>query len=176
MRRREWERDGRVPLHTLRANIDYGFTEARTTFGRIGVKVWVYKGDFVTATGEPIEQEMRLHAQDEDTVEAAQAAPAVEVVSGDKVLPVEAVIDTIVTEPVEEVVEDVPLPEEILTAKLGVDVPPDEPSAATATVAKRPAIRKKAATTTPKAPAKRVSKAKAKPAADKDKQAEEESE
>src|SRR5207302_5370226 len=35
----------RVPLHTLRANIDYGFYEARTTFGRIGVKVWIYKGD-----------------------------------------------------------------------------------------------------------------------------------
>jgi small subunit ribosomal protein S3 len=54
MSRREWDRDGRVPLHTLRANIDYGVTEARTTFGRIGVQVWIYKGDFVTATGEPI--------------------------------------------------------------------------------------------------------------------------
>ena len=43
--RTEWYREGRVPLHTLRANIDYGFFEARTTFGRIGVKVWVYKGD-----------------------------------------------------------------------------------------------------------------------------------
>jgi len=38
-------REGRVPLHTLRANIDYGFFEAKTTFGRIGVKVWIYKGD-----------------------------------------------------------------------------------------------------------------------------------
>lgn len=54
MSRREWDRDGRVPLHTLRANIDYGQAEARTTFGRIGVTVWIYKGDFVTATGEPI--------------------------------------------------------------------------------------------------------------------------
>jgi small subunit ribosomal protein S3 len=54
MSRREWDRDGRVPLHTLRANIDYGVAEARTTFGRIGVQVWIYKGDFVTATGEPI--------------------------------------------------------------------------------------------------------------------------
>lgn len=44
MARREWYREGRVPLHTLRANIDYGFYEARTTFGRIGVKVWIYKG------------------------------------------------------------------------------------------------------------------------------------
>src|SRR5690606_34663498 len=38
-------REGRVPLHTLRANVDYGFFEAKTTFGRIGVKVWIYKGD-----------------------------------------------------------------------------------------------------------------------------------
>ena len=43
--RTEWYREGRVPLHTLRANIDYGFSEAKTTYGVIGVKVWVYKGD-----------------------------------------------------------------------------------------------------------------------------------
>ncbi|ACU40406.1 MULTISPECIES: 30S ribosomal protein S3 [Actinosynnema] len=47
MSRSEHYRDGRVPLHTLRADIDYGFFEARTTFGRIGVKVWIYKGDVV---------------------------------------------------------------------------------------------------------------------------------
>ena len=54
MSRREWDRDGRVPLHTLRANVDYGQAEARTTFGRIGVQAWLYLGDFVTATGETI--------------------------------------------------------------------------------------------------------------------------
>lgn len=43
--RSEWYREGRVPLHTLRADIDYGFTEARTTYGAIGIKVWIYKGD-----------------------------------------------------------------------------------------------------------------------------------
>ena len=47
MSRSEFYREGRVPLHTLRANIDYGFYEARTTFGRIGVKVWIYKGDVI---------------------------------------------------------------------------------------------------------------------------------
>jgi small subunit ribosomal protein S3 len=47
MARREWYREGRVPLHTLRADIDYGLAEARTTFGRIGVKVWIYKGDIL---------------------------------------------------------------------------------------------------------------------------------
>jgi small subunit ribosomal protein S3 len=45
MSRSEFYREGQVPLHTLRADIDYGFYEARTTFGRIGVKVWIYKGD-----------------------------------------------------------------------------------------------------------------------------------
>ena len=47
MSRKEFYREGRVPLHTLRADIDYGFREARTTFGRIGVKVWIYKGDIL---------------------------------------------------------------------------------------------------------------------------------
>jgi small subunit ribosomal protein S3 len=47
MSRREWYREGRVPLHTLRADIDYGQAEARTTFGRIGVKVWIYKGEIL---------------------------------------------------------------------------------------------------------------------------------
>ncbi len=56
MSRTEFYREGRVPLHTLRANIEYGFFEARTTFGRIGVKVWIYKGEAVPgreASAEP---------------------------------------------------------------------------------------------------------------------------
>ena len=52
MSRTEFYREGRVPLHTLRADIDYGFYEARTTFGRIGVKVWIYKGDAPTTRAE----------------------------------------------------------------------------------------------------------------------------
>ncbi|MBM3707557.1 MAG: 30S ribosomal protein S3 [Actinobacteria bacterium] len=47
MARTEWYREGRVPLHTLRADIDFGFAEANTTFGKIGVKVWVYHGDTI---------------------------------------------------------------------------------------------------------------------------------
>jgi small subunit ribosomal protein S3 len=43
--RAEWYREGRVPLHTFRADIEYGFTEARTTYGAIGIKVWIYNGD-----------------------------------------------------------------------------------------------------------------------------------
>ena len=52
MSRTEFYREGRVPLHTLRADIDYGFYEARTTFGRIGVKVWIYKGDALASRAE----------------------------------------------------------------------------------------------------------------------------
>ena len=52
MSRTEFYREGRVPLHTLRADIDYGFYEARTTFGRIGVKVWIYKGEALGSRAE----------------------------------------------------------------------------------------------------------------------------
>ena len=52
MSRTEFYREGRVPLHTLRADIDYGFFEAKTTFGRIGVKVWIYKGDALGTRAE----------------------------------------------------------------------------------------------------------------------------
>ena len=51
--RTEWYREGRVPLHTLRADIDYGFSEAKTTYGVIGVKVWVYKGDTLGRADAP---------------------------------------------------------------------------------------------------------------------------
>jgi small subunit ribosomal protein S3 len=52
MSRSEFYREGRVPLHTLRADVDYGFFEARTTFGRIGVKVWIYKGEVAATRAE----------------------------------------------------------------------------------------------------------------------------
>jgi small subunit ribosomal protein S3 len=51
--RTEWYREGRVPLHTLRADIDYGFSEARTTYGVIGIKVWVFKGEVMAHDAEP---------------------------------------------------------------------------------------------------------------------------
>jgi small subunit ribosomal protein S3 len=63
MARRESYREGRVPLHTLRADIDYGFKEAKTTFGNIGVKVWIYKGDIVpyrSAVEEKISKEAAM--------------------------------------------------------------------------------------------------------------------
>ncbi len=52
--RTEWYREGRVPLHTLRADIDYGFAEALTTYGIIGIKVWIYKGDILNRNQAPV--------------------------------------------------------------------------------------------------------------------------
>jgi len=54
--RREWYREGRVPLHTLRADIDYGFAEAKTTYGKIGVKVWIYNGDVLPEASTQIKE------------------------------------------------------------------------------------------------------------------------
>jgi small subunit ribosomal protein S3 len=75
MSRRETDMEGRVPLHTLRADIDYGMAEAHTTFGRIGVKAWIYKGDILPerkAAPEPEEAE----AEAPVPVGAASSAPA----------------------------------------------------------------------------------------------------
>jgi small subunit ribosomal protein S3 len=64
MGRREWYREGRVPLHTLRAKVDFGTAEARTTFGQIGVKVWVYHGDEVPHREQETERALaRAHAR-----------------------------------------------------------------------------------------------------------------
>ena len=52
--RTEWYREGRVPLHTLRANIDYGVSEAQTTYGIIGIKVWVFKGEMLGRNEQPV--------------------------------------------------------------------------------------------------------------------------
>lgn len=54
MARREWYREGRVPLHTLRADIDYGFSVSKTTYGSIGVKVWIFKGE--VSQEQPVQQ------------------------------------------------------------------------------------------------------------------------
>jgi small subunit ribosomal protein S3 len=58
MARREHQRDGKIPLHTLRADIDYGFAEAPTTYGHIGIKVWIYKGDVLPGGSRPTEAEI----------------------------------------------------------------------------------------------------------------------
>ena len=64
--RTEWYREGRVPLHTLRADIDYGFSEASTTYGIIGVKCWVYKGDTLGRNDAPVTAEKDAAPSDRD--------------------------------------------------------------------------------------------------------------
>jgi small subunit ribosomal protein S3 len=89
MSRRETEKAGQVPLHTLRADIDYGTAEARTTFGRIGVKVWIYKGEILpelkaAAPAAPVEEESvedagtEKETEKETETETETAAPPVE--------------------------------------------------------------------------------------------------
>jgi small subunit ribosomal protein S3 len=73
MSRTEWYREGRVPLHTLRAKIDYGFDEARTTYGRIGVKVWIYTGEQLPS-GEQREQQLARARARKEVERAKQAA------------------------------------------------------------------------------------------------------
>jgi small subunit ribosomal protein S3 len=80
MTRREWYREGRVPLHTLRANIDYGFREAITSAGRVGVKVWLYKGEILpysTENADRVAREAQMAAGDT----LAAAAPRASVIT-----------------------------------------------------------------------------------------------
>ncbi len=91
MARTEWYREGRVPLQTLRADIDYGYYEARTTMGVIGVKVWIYKGDIAGPDRKPREkataeeaapaslpEKEALYALETETDEAAAEAESAE--------------------------------------------------------------------------------------------------
>ena len=71
MSRREWEREGRVPLHTLRADIEFGRAIAKTTFGTIGVKAWIYRGDI-----EPAPRQVQANAPAAAPRPAVTAAPA----------------------------------------------------------------------------------------------------
>jgi len=71
----EWYREGRVPLHTIKADIDYGFSEANTTYGIIGVKVWIYKGEMLTKSDiVSVPQEADLSGEDQEkTVKKARS-------------------------------------------------------------------------------------------------------
>ncbi len=96
MGRTEWYREGRVPLHTLRADIDYGLREAHTTYGRIGVKVWLYKGDILPykATTDKAAKEAAMAVG-----EAAGAAEAPRTVVSSSRRPKAAVAPAPVEEP-----------------------------------------------------------------------------
>ena len=163
MSRREWDRDGRVPLHTLRANIDYGKAEARTTFGRIGVQCWLYLGDFVTATGEPIAPG-KDRAEDRGLEDRVPVAPAR--VTEAPAEQAEIVLDVAEPEveievPSEDVVE-IDEDEEVIAAA-GVDPAADGQKVEKLTPKRAPARRKPVAAKKPasvsRAPKKVVKKA-----------------
>ncbi len=108
--RRQTSHQGQVPLHTLRADIDYGFTEAHTTLGRIGVKVWIYKGQILP------ELKMVEEAKPEEA--ATEVAPAEK--------PAEAVIEEVIAEkPEEAVAEEAPAekPEEAVAEETPAEKP-----------------------------------------------------
>ena len=94
--RTEWYREGRVPLHTLRADIDYGFSEAVTTYGIIGIKCWVYKGDRLAPNETPavpapeVEKEERRPARKTPTGTRTPRAPRRDAAAGDAAAPVAA--------------------------------------------------------------------------------------
>ncbi len=156
MSRREWDRDGRVPLHTLRANIDYGQAEARTTFGRIGVQCWLYLGDFVTATGEPIPvgRERPEEAEEPERTVVIPAAPPAEVpVAVDIPVLAEpagedgAAIAESIPEEVEEEIAEVVADDDLATGEKVEKLTPKRAAAKRkpATAAKKPAAVKKPA-------------------------------
>jgi hypothetical protein len=147
MSRREWDRDGRVPLHTLRANVDYGQAEARTTFGRIGVQCWLYLGDFVTATGEPVLPHGRERA------EQPEAAPAA--VERTVVIPAAEPVVTDTIQTLDEAAEGE-------AVELADVIPDDEEEVIAAVVGDVPAEGEKVEKLTPKrkAPARRTTAAK----------------
>jgi len=71
--RTEWSREGRIPLHTFRADIDYGTAEARTTYGVIGVKVWIFKGEVFDQAPEVVEEAAEQAAAPEGAAQTASA-------------------------------------------------------------------------------------------------------
>ena len=72
--RSEWYREGRVPLHTLRADIDYGVARAQTTYGIIGIKVWIFKGEIFEDNVKPIIQNDDLSKIEETPKKTVKAA------------------------------------------------------------------------------------------------------
>jgi small subunit ribosomal protein S3 len=153
--RREVMHQGQVPLHTLRADIDYGVTEARTTLGRIGIKVWVYRGDILPETTRP-------EAEEAPEAEAAAKPPAPpRKARAAKAETAEEKPEAVVVEKpkpeakAEAVVEEKPEPE--AKAEAVVEEKPKPKAEAKAVVEEKPK---------PKAKAKAVAEEKAKPKAE----------
>jgi small subunit ribosomal protein S3 len=156
MARREWDREGRVPLHTLRANIEFGRATAKTTFGMIGVKVWIYKG-LVKITPRGGESTAEIAPQPDPTIAAAEVtAPA-----GTATAVAEAPAAVETPTAVETPQSAAPAPAEAPAAKPAAKAVAAEPKPAAKAVAaepkaaaKKPAVRKPKSAAEPKAEAK----------------------
>jgi small subunit ribosomal protein S3 len=169
MARIEWNREGRVPLHTLKADIDFGQTEAKTTFGRIGVSAWVYTGDFPTerpkkVAEEPTDGEVPVAAALAETPLSAAILAAPEPVVPEPVAAPVAVAEPEATAPVAEAAAARPLRRRTAAA-------PEEPAAkpkraprapkpTTGEAAPKPKRTVKAATSEAKAAPRRTTKKK----------------
>jgi small subunit ribosomal protein S3 len=150
MGRIEWNREGRVPLHTLKADIDFGQTEAKTTFGRIGVSAWVYTGNFPTEAPPRVVPAAAEEPVDGGVPLAASLPPIPAPVA--ELMPVEAVAQTVATAP------GAATPPSAATA-------PVAPAEAPAKPKRAPRATKAATTATADKPApKRATRAKAEPA------------
>ncbi len=152
MSRTEWYREGRVPLHTLRADIDYGMREAKTTAGRVGVKVWLYKGDitpYKKTNDDKIHREAAM-AVGETSGQTASAGPRKVVSSGRPGAPTEAATEAPTGEIQPLVREAEPELEQLLTEEASIgtpaaDAPAGDGSAAEAPVADTAAVETAAA-------------------------------
>ncbi|MDP9180267.1 MAG: 30S ribosomal protein S3 [Chloroflexota bacterium] len=132
MSRTDQERQGRVPLHTLRADVDYGTSEARTTLGQIGVKVWIYKGDKQI---ERVQRRKEPEAATEEEGQAAAEPPATEAPAEiaapepvAKAAELEALAETAAQEPIAEVaapeaVAETPISEDVVPAPVVAEKP-----------------------------------------------------
>jgi small subunit ribosomal protein S3 len=167
MSRTDQERQGRVPLHTLRADVDYGTSEARTTLGQIGVKVWIYKGDKqIERTQRRKEPEAAIEEEGQAAApEAAEAAGERPVTEATVEMPApvavataaapEALAETAAQEPIAEVAApeagvEVPSPEEVAKKRASKAAPKARKTSAK-TAAEKPAPKSAAEKPAPKA-------------------------
>jgi small subunit ribosomal protein S3 len=141
--------EGQVPLHTLRADIDYGFTEARTVMGRIGVKAWIYKGEILPEVKEEPEE-----APAEAVAETTAAAPA----------PLAAVAEKPTEAAAKEKTKTAPPEPEKVTAEPAVTAVAETPPAVAEKKPARPTVRRRPRTSTPARP--RAKPAEAAPSAE----------
>jgi small subunit ribosomal protein S3 len=174
MARREWDREGRVPLHTLRADIDFGRATARTTFGMIGVKCWIYKGLVPgRKRGGDLDSDVFPQPVDGATPAPAAAAPPAAAPVAPAPAPVEPAA-VVAQAPAEAAAPEAPpvaaeaaapveAPPVAAEAAAPVEAPPVAAEAAAPETSAVPAAEE-----APKAPRKRTTKPKAEPAAKED--------